>query len=203
MINRLKVESHVTWLKLSEANPWISRSTLCCPKVLYLCRHLWEKTFCFLFLVLGFVHDLIPGELNRYPWYQWYHVPVFSRFFRVLKKLSPNQFSRGCLYNVTLPNVNAQKLSVSQDFCHKTTNPKLWNTSKKTSTNQETTGHQFRMTANQSNPPSTWGWVYQWNSSVIHPTYDQISNLNTPKRTMASANLGEISAVGFPWETNL
>lgn len=38
----------------------------------------------------------------------------FLPFFRVLKKLSPNQCSRGCLYNVTLPNVNAQKtVSVS------------------------------------------------------------------------------------------
>ena len=94
-INRLFCRIKIlTWLKLSEANPWIvcSNHTVPRPKVLYLCRHLWEKTFCFLFLVLGFVHDLIPVELDRYQWYQWYHVPIFSHFLGCWKNGVPINF---------------------------------------------------------------------------------------------------------------
>ena len=79
---------------------------------------------------------------------------LFSPVFEGVKEAKSNQFSRGCLYNVTLPNLNATKNC--QCLRISVTKPPIQNseTWKKTFkiTNQETTGHQFRMTGKPIKP---------------------------------------------------
>ena len=99
---------------------------------------------------------------------------LFSPVFEGVKEAKSNQFSRGCLYNVTLPNLNATKNC--QCLRISVTKPPIQNseTSKKTFTVKLQIRRQQDINSewleNQSNPPSTWGWVYL---SEIHLWYTQ------------------------------